>query len=225
MQQRWSPISIQLEPNLESAYFGLGEVYQSQNETEKAIMMYKKVITLNPSHQDAYYQIDKIYRGREMYEEAIAFYENARKEYPNSEWPLRFLSTYYYPSVYSQKLISTANNISDNYFTLITKNNYLMVYQLLNKNNVTLIAMQYPMRPVEDLMKLFQGNENIIFISNEHNFKKALLNSNYQELFVDLFAGDFGHTTDFGNKLIAENVANHIFEYLEIESKNEKNNN
>ena len=33
---------------------------------------------------------------------------------------------------------------------------------------------------------------------------------NYDDLFTDRFAGDFGHATKKGNRLIAENVAKHI---------------
>jgi len=45
-------------------------------------------------------------------------------------------------------------------------------------------------------------------VDNEQVFKNAVKKSSLQEYFVDMFGGDFGHCTDKGNKLLAENIAN-----------------
>ena len=85
-------------------------------------------------------------------------------------------------------------------------------------NNIKFMAMQYPMRSINSLKKLLYSNKNyknITFISNEENFKKYLYNiGSYDDLFIDQFAGDFGHCTELGNKMIAENVKKHIIDYL-----------
>jgi hypothetical protein len=71
--------------------------------------------------------------------------------------------------------------------------------------------MQYPVRSVEPWKKILSDNANygdIIFVSNEETYKEALRKCRYDEIFTDQFAGDFGHCTDKGNKMIAENLAN-----------------
>ena len=87
-----------------------------------------------------------------------------------------------------------------------------------SNNNIKFMAMQYPMRSINSLKKLLYSNKNyknITFISNEENFKKYLYNiGSYDDLFIDQFAGDFGHCTELGNKIIAENVKKHIIDYL-----------
>jgi hypothetical protein len=66
------------------------------------------------------------------------------------------------------------------------------------------------MRSVLPLKKIFQIQEGIIFVDNEQIFKKAVKKSGYKEYFIDMFAGDFGHCTEKGNRLLAENIANVI---------------
>ena len=70
--------------------------------------------------------------------------------------------------------------------------------------------MQYPTMDVEEIKQMFNGDEDIIFVSNEENFKEALEKGKYEDYFVDNFGGTFGHATSKGNRLIAENVANVI---------------
>ncbi|MFH1622153.1 MAG: hypothetical protein ABIA97_03435, partial [Candidatus Omnitrophota bacterium] len=63
---------------------------------------------------------------------------------------------------------------------------------------------------VEPLKKMFEDQEDVIFVSNERVFKEALKQASYKEYFTDMFAGDFGHCTQKGNRLLAENIANVI---------------
>ena len=58
-----------------------------------------------------------------------------------------------------------------------TTNNYRVLYQLLKRNKIKYISMQYPTLDINILKNMFKGNEDIIFISNEENFKKALNHS------------------------------------------------
>jgi hypothetical protein len=78
--------------------------------------------------------------------------------------------------------------------------------------------MQYPRREIEEFKNFFteEQQKDIIFVENKENFKEALENASYDDLFVDRFAGDFGHCTIKGNRLIAENVAKVLVEDLNI---------
>ena len=73
-----------------------------------------------------------------------------------------------------------------------------------------MVCVQYPMRDVEPLRKIFEKNEGVLFVDNEGIFKKALKKVSYKEYFIDMFAGDFGHCTQEGNRLLARNIADVI---------------
>ncbi len=103
-----------------------------------------------------------------------------------------------------------------------TTENYIRIKDLLMNNGVIHIAMQYPLRPVDELASIigadkvtneYHCHEDItksLLIDNEQIFKDALKAYTYDELFTDKFAGNFGHATSLGNYLIAENLLNRI---------------
>ena len=47
-------------------------------------------------------------------------------------------------------------------------------------------------------------------------FKSLLKKYVYDDLFIDSFADDFGHATPFGNRVIAENVAQELLKLTEL---------
>jgi hypothetical protein len=57
---------------------------------------------------------------------------------------------------------------------------------------------------------MLEPYEGVIFVDNERVFKEALKKGEYRDYFSDTFAGDFGHCTEKGNRLLAENIANVI---------------
>ncbi len=66
------------------------------------------------------------------------------------------------------------------------------------------------MRSIESLKKMFEKEEDSIFVDNEKLFKKVVEKEGYDEYFRDMLGGDFGHCTSKGNQLLAENIANTI---------------
>lgn len=96
-----------------------------------------------------------------------------------------------------------------------TKKNYNYIIQEIYRNNgnILVFPMQYPTLSVEKLKQDLKDSpyyDKLIFISNEENFKQALQTHKTEDIFRDMFAGTFGHCTEFGNTLIAENVAETI---------------
>jgi hypothetical protein len=55
---------------------------------------------------------------------------------------------------------------------------------------------------------------DVVFIDNETVFREAVSRDGYDAVFVDRFAGDFGHGTRRGNELIARNLLETVFEPL-----------
>ena len=84
--------------------------------------------------------------------------------------------------------------------------NYLAIKKLLDSRSVSLVAMQYPLRNISLLKDIFRNEGGVFFVSNE-NFRPLVKKNGYVKYFMDLFAGDFGHCTEEGNRLIADNAA------------------
>jgi hypothetical protein len=72
--------------------------------------------------------------------------------------------------------------------------------------------VQYPVRNIEPLKRMFkeETGDSIIFVDNEKIFKDVIRKEGYKEYFGDMFGGDFGHCTQKGNMLLAENIASVI---------------
>jgi tetratricopeptide (TPR) repeat protein len=97
-----------------------------------------------------------------------------------------------------------------NEYRAATVKNYRKLKEILDALKIRLVCAQYPMRNLEPLKGVFAGENSIVFVDNEKIFKDAVEKVNYQEYFRDKFGGDFGHCTEKGNRLLAENIANTI---------------
>ena len=98
------------------------------------------------------------------------------------------------------------------------KQAYLYIAKQIINNNSVYICMGYPTMQIENFKKFFEGTDSInkiYFVSNENNFKEALSKHSYYQIFRDSFAGTFGHCTDYGNELIAKNLAETIIKLIE----------
>lgn len=96
-----------------------------------------------------------------------------------------------------------------------TATNYLELHRVLVSRDIPLVAVQYPMRPLETLQRLLEpASSGVVFVDNERAFKDMLLGRPYTEIFTDLFAGDFGHLTVEGNRLLATNVSEGILRLI-----------
>ena len=116
----------------------------------------------------------------------------------------------------AQKYFEMAEKIRKEHPNPITSYNYLEMFQILDKRHVRLIAVQYPTLSLDGLKDIFNGDEDIIFVSNEENFRKELENAKYEEIFADRGFTTFGHLTLRGADLIAQNVANAVLGDLGI---------
>ncbi len=97
-------------------------------------------------------------------------------------------------------------------YSLFTEHNYKRIVNMILSKGIKLICMQYPVRSVEPLKEMLNDRSQIVFVENKNNFAEVLKKAEYSRYFSDNFAGDFGHCTRAGNRLIAENVSNVIFE-------------
>jgi tetratricopeptide (TPR) repeat protein len=88
-----------------------------------------------------------------------------------------------------------------------TIRNFARLKEIADRKGVRLVCMQYPMCSVEALRQVFKERRGIVFVDNQGVFEKAVRKGSYKAYFSDMFAGEFGHCTDRGNRLLAENAA------------------
>ncbi|MDD5628714.1 MAG: tetratricopeptide repeat protein, partial [Elusimicrobia bacterium] len=99
-------------------------------------------------------------------------------------------------------------------YSPVTRENYRAIKAALDRRGVTLVSVQYPMRSVEPLKRLLAGQDGVVFVDNQRSFAEAVAREGYSAYFSDNFAGDFGHGTPKGDRLLAENIAEAILARL-----------
>ncbi|MBS3159152.1 tetratricopeptide repeat protein [Candidatus Woesearchaeota archaeon] len=226
---------IEISPNNYGAHLQLGVVNNNLNKPEDAIRMLLKAIQLyGKFDKDLFIKLAESYREINKTNETYVILKKLVSYDPDLHREIFWLGEIYEDLNKTNealglfKAIIQKNGIWSN-DDRITQQNYLTLYKLLHEKGVKLIVMQYPTLKVDEVKNYFSGDEDIIFVSNEENFNKALEKSPYNEYFVDSFKGKyaygtrasqpsakiFGHATKKGNQLIAENVAVEVLKLAE----------
>ena len=199
--------SLELDPKNGQVYFELGNLHQQQGQPTRAEVDFRKGLELNPENEQAYVQLASVYRQQGQLKQAARrlkavaehFGPHARGLYEESAAARR--AEYY----------NQANQTA----AAATTRNYRALKVMLDKRKIRLVCVQYPMRPVAALKKIFAGEAGaIIFVGNENNFGDAVRQNGLDAYFRDMFAGNFGHCTDRGNKLLGDNIAQAIMREL-----------
>jgi len=205
--------AIENNPRNYAAYMQLGWVYRDQKRFIESEQYSRKALELNPHNALVYGGLGWLYRDQGKISEAEQALKKALEINPKNDRVCGGLATIYgelgnneLSKLYARK----ANILREEYYRPTTINNYRRLKQILDKRKISLVCMQYPMRSIEPLKKIFREDEGVIFVDNEKIFKDATRKEGYKEYFVDMFAGDFGHCTPKGNNLLAENIANII---------------
>ncbi|MFW6046405.1 MAG: hypothetical protein ACOCP4_01260 [Candidatus Woesearchaeota archaeon] len=58
-------------------------------------------------------------------------------------------------------------------------------------------------------------DDDIIFVENKDNFNYLIDNERSDDLFIDYFAGTWGHCTTYGNSLIVDNLMDLFIDLIE----------
>ena len=198
-------------PDNEKAIYLIGSLYEKLNKTDEAVIIFNYAIEKHPQNYAAYTELAwydiKTNRTKEAQElldrlktvnsyTVFISYDDLMERYIKNGQPEK-----------AEELSKKMYELRKNDFS-ITYRNYLELYKITKARGIKLVVMQYPTLDVNELKKIFRGDEDIIFISNKENFEEALKNGTYEEYFVDSFRRTWGHATKKGNRLIAENVAN-----------------
>lgn len=220
--------AIQVDPRNYRTYLDLGWFYRSRENYSQAEAMFKKAIELNPKEEMVYIELSWLYncqgkslQAEDAFKKALkltlskrrktlglgVFYENGIQNYQTAIGGLGALYTEMNNHEYAREYYRKADELRLKYLNPVTRYNYRKLKETLDKKNITLVCAQYPVRSVELLKKIFEGETGVVFVDNEKIFKDMIKKEGYNEYFNDLFAGDFGHCTLKGNRLLAGNIA------------------
>lgn len=201
--------ALELNPNNKEVYFLIGRNYLEEGDYLQAEKMFQKALELDPKWEPAYTALGTCYRLQKDYSKLEELSNKIIREGINNDRLYGFVATCYRDQDRmreTEEYYNKANAFRMKYYNSATKYNYRKIKELVGQKGAKFVCMQYPMRSIEPLKRLFDSCEGIIFVDNENNFKDALRGGKYEDYFEDNFGGDFGHGTPKGNKLIAENV-------------------
>jgi len=211
--------AVASDPQSDSAYLDLGRSYFYNGRQEllpQAETCFKKALELNPGNYMAYFELGGVYQAQGRFQEAEERFRQALAlDIGNKAQLFSALGR-----IYTQmgridsawECYRKADDIRMNTCDASTASSYRKLKEILDKRNIKLVCVQYPMRNIGPLKKIFQGADNgIIFVDNENVFKDAVKANGYNAYFRDMHGGDFGHCTEKGNQLLAENIARVIF--------------
>ncbi len=213
--------AIRTAPGSPDPYIEAGTYYDSiAGRFEEARTMYLKALEKDPLNTVAMVRLLDLYSDQGRAQDSARLIESLLAD-PRSARLLReggrglerlygYLAVYYRgcgKESLADEYFRKANSIRMQYFPAATRANYRAIRDLVLGRGMKLVCVQYPMRPVEPLRRLFDPGDPVLFVDNEVSFKQALQSAAYGDYFTDHFAGDFGHATARGNALLARNVA------------------
>lgn len=196
-------------------YFGIGLLHKGWGEYIQAEEAFEKAISLDPVDDTACVELGWIYMHTNNYAKAEGLFKAAIRSNPKREKMYRALIELYRQigdnrSAAEYSMLKSKLRLPDDSSTDLTRRNYLELKKILDQRKIKLVCVQYPVRALRPLKKIFEGQDGVLFVDNENIFKDALQQASYSEYFIDMFAGDFGHCTVKGNHLIARNIADVI---------------
>ncbi|MDD5560811.1 MAG: tetratricopeptide repeat protein [Candidatus Omnitrophica bacterium] len=206
--------AIELYPENYYAYLELGRLYREQGKLSQAEGLFKKGIELHPENVRACITLGWLYREEGKLSLAEDTFKKAIELSPNEDDAYAAISIFYEEmgkSALAKEYADKANLERLRYYNPVKAVNYRKLKDILNKRDIRFVCVQYPMRNIGPLKKIFEDDEkNIIFVDNEKIFKDAIKISGSTAYFKDMVGRDFGHCTEKGNRLLAENIANVI---------------
>ncbi|MCK9595360.1 MAG: tetratricopeptide repeat protein [Candidatus Omnitrophica bacterium] len=206
---------LELNPRNNRAYAGLGYVYEKERKFNKSEDAYRKAIELDPDNDPAYMELYWTYREQNKSAKAEEILKKAIAHNPRNDLALGGLAVKYLETgetELAENYSAQANTLRREFYNSVTARNYHKLKEILDTRKIRLVCAQYPMRSITVLKKLLKDEPegDIIFVDNEKIFKDAVRTDGYDAYFTDMFGGDFGHCTEKGNRLLAENIANAI---------------
>lgn len=205
--------SLALDPENNRAYLALGLIYKDKGELLQAEEYFKKSLDLDPANSWACLELAWVYKEQGQLAQAEQSLLKGAGPYRDRPKLYAALADIYQESGQdgqAQRYRNKAKELGLCEYHPVTRQNYHKLKEATDKRKIRLVCVQYPMRDAAILKNIFNGQAGIIFVDNEHIFKEAVKREGYKAYFRDIFAGDFGHCTEKGNRLLADNIADSI---------------
>ena len=211
-------LAYKINPNNYSNNYCLRAKYMSQGYGE-GILYLKKLADKFPNKTEPLLEIARLEYSQSKFDASQKYLEKAlllNDNYPKKQIIELLIKIYGKQEKTEEIKLLTARLIQLN---KETQENLNRMAELASKNVIEFIGIQYPRRDVNILKSYLKDSPHTYFVDNNESFEKAVEQYGFDKVFVDAFAGDFGHGSALGNKIIAENVAKVILEQV---FKNEK---
>lgn len=184
-------------------------LYYGQRFEEAAALM-RRMLARFPKSEDGYRNLAKVYLQMQEYAKLKSVLKTAQEQVPDDPVMMRIRAAYH--------LARGETDLAEQYFDRYaayeaqhanprTVANYRELRDAVTAAGARLVAVQYPLRDIAPLRVMLDNDPRVVFVSNRTNFKDAVMAHGYGYLFTDQFAGDFGHLSDAGNRLLADTVA------------------
>jgi len=211
--------AAELNPGDAVPYVELSRAYFDRGQFSDEEMCLKRAIQLDPRSDRAYFELGRLCYERQQFVQAEEYFKYALKgKHGDKARVYGALGTIYLQMgrlQAAQECLENASRVRSEFYLPVTAYNFRKLKDILDKRNIKLVCVQYPMRNLEPLKRIFQDNDaGVVFVDNEKTFKNEVKAGSYKEYFTDMFGGDFGHCTNKGNQLLAENIANGILKSL-----------
>ncbi|MFH1619958.1 MAG: hypothetical protein ABIG11_08650 [bacterium] len=205
--------AVELNPGM-TDWYALGCAYMSHNMFDKAEAALLKAVDLNAV--GAVFALTRYYIKAKRFAEAEELLQEAREFHPDNERYLGALTRLYRESGHPELARRHEAELAATraMFTETTHANFRELKRILDSRGIHLALMQYPMCALAPLRRLLDDPGNVIFIDNERVFKTAVADKGYAFYFRDMFAGNFGHCSLEGNRLIARDAADALSGYF-----------
>ncbi|MDD5080220.1 MAG: tetratricopeptide repeat protein [Candidatus Omnitrophica bacterium] len=206
--------ALSFNPMNDMVYLELGCTYIFQGDYAAAQKILQEGMALSPGNDSMYYWFGVLCMEQGKHLSAEEFFSKAARINPLNDRAYGGLGTLY-GSLNRKDDSRISYDMADkarlDYYNPSTRNNFLRIKKITGDRGIKLICAQYPMHSVESLKRIFSGDDgNIVFVDNSRIFKEAVGKEGYPAYFTDMFAGDFGHCTARGNRLLAQNIADTI---------------
>lgn len=191
----------------------IGWFYNVVDRYADAIDAFEKVLEKNSKHTRAYLELAWCFEKLGKYEEVeLILMKAIEMGIEDANLYNKIASCYTKQGNNSEgaKFYNKANRLRLAEDDSITEYNYRRLKEIVKRRGIKLVCVQYPMRSIEQLKIIIGVGTNVVYVDNEILFKNAVKLGKYGDCFIDNFAGDFGHTTNKGSRMLAENIANVI---------------
>ncbi len=194
----------------------LAETYFEQGKFDQWIGTVGELLKSNHNHPLRTHWIDRGCSSPQSFAKMTALLDEQIRANPESSPLYDFLAGCLVKAgeeAEAEKYFSQAKTLRLKYYNARTKENYGRLLKALKGRKTVAVFVQYPLRdiaPLEQMIEELGVPAGTVFVENHEGFQEALEEGKYAIYFTDRFAGDFGHMTEKGKKILAENIAEKI---------------